>query len=161
VRDGGTGTVMGQRPPRGPEQRSGAGTACQRTTTELLLGCLPTAPACARAHTDAVLHEWGLAHLTDDAVLLVSEMITNACDASVIWPDKPPIALRLSADDTRLRIEVWDHSPDDPELVNADAGSEIGRGLTIIDALAARWGIQRHAYALKAVWAELEIPDAQ
>ncbi len=113
---GGTGTVTRRCPPNGPELGSGAGTAFHRAT-ELPLGCLPTAPACARAHADAVLHEWGLAHLADDAVMIVSELTTNAYDASVIWPNKPPIALRLIADDTRLLIEVWDHSPVDPAPV--------------------------------------------
>lgn len=151
LRAGGTGTV-----PNGYatyELRSGAGTAFHRTT-ELPLGCLPTAPACARAHTDAVLHEWGLAHLAGDAVMIVSELTTNAYDASVIWPDKPPMVLRLSVDDRRLLIEVWDHSPDDPVPIEAGAESEVGRGLTIVDALAARWGVEHHAPWLKVVWAE-------
>jgi anti-sigma regulatory factor (Ser/Thr protein kinase) len=151
---GSTGTVTGHRPPRGPEQGSGAGTAFHRTT-ELSLGCLPTAPACARAHADAVLHEWGLAHLADDAVMIVSELTTNAYQASVIIPGKPPITLRLSADDTRLLIEVWDHSPDNPAPIEADAESEIGRGLTIVAALAAQWGVQHRAHQLKVIWAEL------
>jgi anti-sigma regulatory factor (Ser/Thr protein kinase) len=102
-----------------------------------------------------VLHEWGLAHLADDAVLLVSEMVTNACDASVVLPDRPPVLLRLHAGSARLLIEVWDRSPDDPAPINAGADAEIGRGLTIIDAVAARWGVKRPASAVKAVWAEL------
>jgi anti-sigma regulatory factor (Ser/Thr protein kinase) len=155
---GGTGTVTGHLPPNDPELGSGVGTAFHRTT-ELPLGCLPTAPACARTHTDAVLHEWGLAHLAEDAVMIVSELTTNAYDASVIWPDKPSLTLRLHADEARLRIEVWDHSPDNPVPTAADADSEIGRGLTIVAALAAQWGVERHADRLKAVWAEIGIPS--
>ncbi|HEY3958177.1 MAG TPA: ATP-binding protein [Streptosporangiaceae bacterium] len=159
---GGTGTVTGRCPPNGPELGSGAGTAFHRST-DLPLGCLPTAPACARAraHADAVLHEWGLAHLADDAVMIVSELTTNAYDASVIWPDKPPITLRLRADDTRLLIEVWDHSPDDPAPAHTQADSEVGRGLMIVDALAARWGVERHGRRVKAVWAEVKIPGTR
>jgi anti-sigma regulatory factor (Ser/Thr protein kinase) len=93
--------------------------------------------------------------------MIVSELTTNAYDASARWPDKPPMTLRLSANDTRLLIEVWDHSPDDPAPVDADTDSEAGRGLTIVDALATRWGINHHAYQLKAVWAEMAIPDPQ
>jgi hypothetical protein len=154
---GGTGTVTGHRPPNGPERGSGAGTVFHRTT-ELPLGCLPTAPACARAHTDAVLHEWGLTHLASDAVMIVSELTTNAYDASVIIPGKPPIALRLSADDTRLLIEVWDHSPDDPAPVNAEPDTEAGRGLLIVASLSTRWGLKRIAHDHKSVWAEMQIP---
>jgi hypothetical protein len=75
---GGAGTVTGHRPPNYPELGSGAGTAFHRST-ELPLGCLPTAPACARAHAEAVLHEWGLAPLAGDAVMIVnwSPMLTR------------------------------------------------------------------------------------
>lgn len=104
--------------------------------------------------TGTVPNGYGLAHLADDAVMIVSELTTNAYDASVIWPDKPPIALRLSVDDTRLLIEVWDHSPDDPAPIEAGTESEIDRGLKIVDALATRWGVEHHAPRLKVVWAE-------
>ena len=95
-----------------------------------------------------------LAHLADDVVMIVSELTTNAYDASVVWPDKPPIVLRLSIDDTRLLIEVWDHSPDNPAPIEAGAQAEVGRGLKIVDALAARWGVEHRAGRLKVVWAE-------
>lgn len=156
LKDGGTGIVIGRYPPDVRELRSGAGTAFHRAT-ELPLGCLPTSPGTARAHTDAVLHEWGLAELAADAVLLVSEMTTNAYDASVIWPDKPPMILRLSADDDRLLIEVLDHSPDDPKRVEAGPDAERGRGLTIMDELATSWGVDHRGHRLKAVWAAIEI----
>ena len=45
----------------------------------LELGALPGAVPCARLHARHVLWEWGLASLTDDTELLVSEMITNGC----------------------------------------------------------------------------------
>jgi hypothetical protein len=106
--NGGTGTVTGRPPPdRRPEPGSGAGTASHRSSY-LELAPLPTAIACARGHTTNVLAEWGLAQLTDDAVLVVSELMTNALEASAVLPHRPPIALRLLASPASLVIEAWD-----------------------------------------------------
>lgn len=152
--DGGTGTVTGHRPSRGPELRSGAGTAFHRESC-LTLAPLPTAASCARLHAVHILHEWGLRHLADDAAVIVSELITNAADASVLVPEHPAIALRLLATGTSLTIEVWDQSPLDLEPRDADADDECGRGLTVVAALGNRWGSERTGYRRKVVWAEL------
>src|ERR1700733_7515802 len=138
--NGGTGTVTGRPPPDDrPEPGSGAGTAFHRTSS-LELAPLPTAIACARGHTTNVLAEWGLAHLADDAVLLVSELMTNARDASAALPHTPPIGLRLLASQTSLLIEAWDHSPLDLEPAEAGPDSEHGRGLLVVQSLRTRWG---------------------
>ena len=41
------------------------------------LGALPGAVPCARLHTRPVLAEWDLAHVTEQAELLVSELVTD------------------------------------------------------------------------------------
>lgn len=155
--DGGTGTVTGHRPPRGPEHSSGAGTAFHRDSC-LELAPLPTAASCARLHAVHVLREWGLRELADDAALIVSELITNATEASVAVPEHPVIALRLLANGTSLMIEAWDQSPADLEPRTADADDECGRGLTVVAALSERWGCERTGYRRKVVWAEVKIP---
>lgn len=95
--DDGTGAVMGcVIPGDHPERCSGAGTAFQFVSM-LELAALPTAIACARLHAVNVLHEWGLRNLADDAALVVSELMTNALNASVAMDDRPPIALGLRA----------------------------------------------------------------
>lgn len=63
---------------------------------------------------------------------------------------------------TTLRIEISDCRGDRfPALPAVLApNSQSGRGLTLIDALADRWGtIPRHPNA-KTVWAELDLPVA-
>jgi anti-sigma regulatory factor (Ser/Thr protein kinase) len=51
---------------------------------------LPTAVSCARLHVAAVLAEQGVpANLITDAQVIVSELITNAVDASAVLPDRP------------------------------------------------------------------------
>jgi anti-sigma regulatory factor (Ser/Thr protein kinase) len=107
-----------------------------------------------------VLNEWGLGHLTDDAAMIVSELMTNAADASVVLPERPPIALRLLATETSLVIEVWDRSPLDVEQREADPRDECGRGLTVVAALSERWGWKRTGYRRKVVWAELALMNA-
>jgi anti-sigma regulatory factor (Ser/Thr protein kinase) len=124
----------------------------------LELAPLPTAIPCFRLHAVAVLREWGLPHdLVADAQMLVSELMTNAADASIILPECPPIALRLLATGTSLVIEAWDQSPLDLEPRQADADDECGRGLAVVTALSARWGCERTGGRRKRVWAELAL----
>jgi anti-sigma regulatory factor (Ser/Thr protein kinase) len=102
-----------------------------------------------------VLREWGLRARADDAALIVSELMTNAAEASAVLPDRPPIALRLLASEKSLVIEVWDHSPLDLEPREASPDVESGRGLTVVAALSDRWGSERTGRRRKVVWAEL------
>jgi hypothetical protein len=89
---GGTGTVTGRTHSRAGA--SSAGTAFHHTSF-LELAPLPGAAPCARLHAVHVLHEWGLSELADGAAQIVSELITNASEASVVLPHRPPVAMRL------------------------------------------------------------------
>lgn len=149
---GGTGTVTGRTHPRAGAP--GAGTAFHRTSI-LELAPLPSAIPCARLHAVHVLHEWGLRHRAEDAALIVSELMTNALDASNVLPERPPVTLRLLADETSLVIEAWDRSPLDLEPRQAGDDDECGRGLTVVAAISDRWGWERTGYRRKVVWAEL------
>jgi hypothetical protein len=83
--------------------------------------------------------------------------MTNAAEASVVLPSRPPITLRLLASEKSLVIEAWDHSPVDLEPREAEADDECGRGLTVVAALCDRWGCERTGYRRKVVWAELAL----
>ena len=135
---------------------AGPGTAVLRTST-LELAPLPGAASCARLHAVSVLHEWGLRALADDTALIVSELITNAADASAVLPERPPVTLRLLAGERSLIIEAWDRSPLDLEARQASPDDECGRGLAVVAALSARWGCERIAGRQKVVWAELAL----
>src|SRR5260370_1189627 len=80
----------------------------------LELSALPTAVACGRLHANHVLWGWKLDHQADDAVTLVSEMLTNAVKASPTPQGAGLVTLRLLANHQQLLIEVWDQNPDDP-----------------------------------------------
>jgi anti-sigma regulatory factor (Ser/Thr protein kinase) len=135
-----------------------SGTATQ-ISSALEFAPLPTAVPCARLHAVHILHEWGLRGLADDAEMIVSELITNAIDASTLPPERPPVSLRLLLTGKSFVIEVWDQSPRDLEPRAADAGDECGRGLTVVAALADRWGWERTGHHRKVVWAELALTD--
>jgi anti-sigma regulatory factor (Ser/Thr protein kinase) len=130
-----------------------------QTSSALEFAPLPTAVPCARLHTVHVLHEWGLRDLAGDAQMVVSELITNASDASTLLPERPPVSLRLLLTGKSLVIEVWDHSPLDLEPREADADDECGRGLTVVEALSDRWGWERTGHDRKVVCAELALMD--
>ncbi|WP_051787008.1 MULTISPECIES: ATP-binding protein [Streptomyces] len=69
----------------------------------------PESVGAARRITGAVLVGWGMAEdAIDQALLIVSELITNAVEHAV-----PPIALRLDrpTPDSSVRIEVDDGGP--------------------------------------------------
>lgn len=133
-------------------------------STALEFAPLPTASACARLHTAAVFREWGMSRdLINDAETVVSELVANATHASAMLPGRPPVGLRLTATrpaggGTAALIEVWDHSPLDPELRDPAEDDEAGRGLTIVAALSTRWGYERTGYQRKVVWSELAGP---
>jgi anti-sigma regulatory factor (Ser/Thr protein kinase) len=139
--------------------RTAAGTAFRRTSF-LELAPLPGAIGCARLHAVAILHEWGLRGLAEDAALIVSELMTNAAEAALLLPDRPPVTLRLLASEKSLVIEVWDRSPLDLETREAGPDAECGRGLTVVAALSDRWGWERTGHQRKVVWAELAVVGA-
>jgi len=105
----------------------------------LPLGALPTAPGCGRAWTRQVLHEWGLDRLADNTELLVSELTTNAIQASAPLADAG-IGLWLASDCERAVILVWDASPQPPAPADPGQDAEDGRGLLLVQALSLQWG---------------------
>ena len=90
--------------------------------------------------------------LEEDAVLLVSELVTNAVRHAV---DTGAIGLELTCAQTWLRVEVQDGDPNWRQMDNLDDCDESGFGFVLVDSLADRWGVRRIC-AGKAVWAELD-----
>ena len=89
--------------------------------------------------------------MTETALLLVSELATNA-----IRHGTPPVRLSLRLDSDKLRVEVTDSSPTLPELGTPEPDQISGRGLQIVQQLAAQWGSSVSRTRLgKTVWFEL------
>jgi anti-sigma regulatory factor (Ser/Thr protein kinase) len=93
--------------------------------------------------------------VVDTARLIVSELITNAVNASCSGTD-----LQLSCEGGSLRIAVDDDGDGLPTMRTAEQRDENGRGLAIIAALAANWGVVDYPNDGKQVWAEVTLPLA-
>ncbi|MFD9335054.1 ATP-binding protein [Streptomyces sp. NPDC060028] len=89
----------------------------------------------------------------DDVLLLVSEVVANAC-----LHGGGPRSLLLRRTRDRLRIEVTDNSPVRPAMrVRAEPSRPGGHGLRIVDRLARDWG-WTPVEGGKCVWLEVSSP---
>ncbi|WP_073777301.1 SpoIIE family protein phosphatase [Streptomyces sp. MJM1172] len=116
--------------------------------------------AAARAFVRDTLQGWGFADIVDDAVVLTSELVTNA----VVHAGTRAEVLCLRAEDG-VRVEVADRYPERElplrhpgERPYADPDRESGRGLMLCAALATRWGVEYTA-THKHVWFRIDLPD--
>jgi anti-sigma regulatory factor (Ser/Thr protein kinase) len=123
--------------------------------SRLELGPLPSAVPCARLHAKHIFREWGLAHVADDAELIVSELMTNALNAAKPPPERQPITLQLLASREYLLIQVWDALTAAPAPRPHAIDSETGRGLEIVTLLCDQWGYYHPAQGGKVTWAAL------
>ncbi|MCY4728729.1 MEDS domain-containing protein [Nocardioides sp. STR2] len=110
---------------------------------------VPAAVGSVRGFVRDALAGWGLDHLVGDAVLITSELATNA----VTHGDSPFRASLVRTEDA-VRVSVEDGSHARPELHHALPGDLDGRGMAIVAMLSRRNGCDSTA-AGKVTWAEL------
>ncbi|MFF3213009.1 ATP-binding protein [Streptomyces sp. NPDC002886] len=138
----------------GPEtgDPSSAGLPAVGQRRRLALTGVRGAVAKSREFTREALRDWGWdgTETSEDALLLVSELLTNAslhadgCHELVLTAGE------------NLRIEVYDGTTTLPSRNPApQRGIPGGHGLHIVERLSDRWGAQAHEHG-KAVWAEIE-----
>ncbi|MEU7707956.1 SpoIIE family protein phosphatase [Streptomyces nodosus] len=115
--------------------------------------------ASARSFVRDSLQGWGFADIIDDAVVLTSELVTNA----VVHAGTAAEVLCLRSDDG-VRIEVADRYPERELPLQSAAVSmggpdrEGGRGLQLCAALAGHWGVE-YTPTHKRVWFQLDLPE--
>ncbi|MGW1749434.1 SpoIIE family protein phosphatase [Streptomyces sp. NPDC002092] len=115
--------------------------------------------ATARSFVRDTLQGWGFADIVDDAVVLTSELVTNA----VVHAGTSADVLCLRSDEG-VRIEVADRYPEreiplQGHPVNMGSPDrEGGRGLQLCAALAGRWGVE-YTPTHKQVWFQLDLPE--
>ncbi|UIX35624.1 MEKHLA domain-containing protein [Streptomyces sp. GQFP] len=118
----------------------------------LLLAQLPAAPLdtartelpatassvpAGRTFVSETLAAWDCLQQTGDARLLVSEILTNAVQHA-----QGPLVLHLRRTVTELAVEISDLSPHLPQPRLAAHDEESGRGLILVETLAAGWGVR-------------------
>ena len=97
-----------------------------------------SSPALARGFTAGVLARAGWSDAIDTAVLLVSELVTNA-----MRHGHPPCSLGIRfVDDATVELFVEDAGEQLPQPREAKELDQDGRGLLLVDVLAADWGIR-------------------
>jgi anti-sigma regulatory factor (Ser/Thr protein kinase) len=106
----------------------------------------------ARAFVEETLTRWGETAAVVDAVLVTSELFTNAVLHGSGWVD-----VHLSLDHHAVRIAVVDDGRERPTMAPGPlpATALTGRGLRIVDALTSEWGDNRDPTGRTRVWAEV------
>ncbi|GAA3778949.1 hypothetical protein GCM10022225_78810 [Plantactinospora mayteni] len=138
------------------------GTATGGTGDQLRRVRLPAdrrTPAAARALVRSVLAEAGLEELLNEALLLTTELSTNAVEHAGTEVD-----IEVVADESGLTVTVSDFAVGPIEdvaarprndLTDISQVSERGRGLLLVDHFASRWGTMHQATG-KGVWFRLD-----
>jgi anti-sigma regulatory factor (Ser/Thr protein kinase) len=122
-----------------------------RRELRLELSPAPSAPWRGRRALERLSDVVGPGRLAD-LELIASELIANSVVHAGLG-EGALVRMRVDVSDTRVRIEVEDPgSGFAPRPV--PASGDRGRGLTLVDRVASRWGIARTGTTL--VWAEID-----
>ncbi|MGW0186178.1 ATP-binding protein [Streptomyces sp. NPDC003362] len=115
----------------------------------------PASVGLARRRVGDHLGDWG--HGPDDpalaaAVLLVSELATNVVRHGARAEGEFEVAVTALADGSCL-VEVSDEDRAVPRMRTPDPWEESGRGLHLVEHVAAAWGVWSRGSHGKTVWA--------
>ncbi len=126
------------------------------TEHEVPLPSRPESAATARRLAQVVvLRQWRLSpKMTEDAVLLVSELVGNA----VRHTGARVFGLRMRRRPGWIRVEVRDPSRGLPCLIPVQETDISGRGLFLVDKLSDRWGVDLLPRG-KTTWFEMRVAD--
>ncbi|HET7312529.1 MAG TPA: ATP-binding protein [Mycobacteriales bacterium] len=105
----------------------------------------------ARHFARECLSRWGLEDQAADVELVVDELVTNA-----IRHSRGAVTLSIGRRLDRIVVQVQDPSPERPEHDAPDVLADNGRGLVLVEELAAGWGTTPVPDG-KRVWAELPV----
>jgi anti-sigma regulatory factor (Ser/Thr protein kinase) len=105
----------------------------------------------ARVFARDCLTRWGLDDQAADVELVVDELVTNA-----IRHSRGPVTLSIGRRLDRIVVQVQDPSPEHPEHERSGILADQGRGLLLVEQLAAGWGTTPVDDG-KRVWAELAV----
>ncbi len=96
----------------------------------------PAAATAARSQVRAAIREWKVPVDLDIAVLLTSDLVTNA----ITHGDGETVTLAIRCSRQQLRIDVYDQSRALPAGAGGPADADTGRGLILVASLSTEWG---------------------
>lgn len=123
----------------------------QPVTAELTLTGVTASVPAARKFVRSTLQSWELEGMIEAAVLVVSELATNA----VLHAHSAFTVMVVRDARGSVRIEVVDGSAKLPLRRSSGPGATTGRGLSIIQGLASDWGSERIENG-KRVWVRFD-----
>ncbi|MFD7479939.1 ATP-binding protein [Streptomyces sp. NPDC059837] len=106
-----------------------------------------------RRSVRAALLSWGADEIADDMAVVASELVSNALKYT-----GGEAAVRLRLAKGQAQLEVDDGSAQQPAQRRVGTEAEKGRGLLLVEALAAEWGWRLRKRGAKTVWASLPLP---
>jgi anti-sigma regulatory factor (Ser/Thr protein kinase) len=110
----------------------------------------PAVVAAARRFVADTLTGWDSDHDRDSALMLVSELVTNA-----VVHAGTDIALTLRYEAPLITVEVHDDNHRMPVLLNIPPTATSGRGLHLVAAMAHDWGVRSIPGDGKDIWFSL------
>jgi anti-sigma regulatory factor (Ser/Thr protein kinase) len=133
-----------------------------RRARRISLPAGPAAPGKARRHVRAAIYAWDVPVDLTIAVLLTSELVTNA----IRHEAGETVMLAITSACGQFRVDVHDTSCFLPVPVNGPADTETGRGLILVASLATQWGFYptpagKAVYFTLAFRAYLDADDAR
>ena len=108
----------------------------------------------ARIFLSDRLAEWHLESVRDEAMLLTTELVTNA-----VIHARSAVSVTVRRGVERLRVEVSDTGGGALKIREPRGEAQTGRGLQLLEALASNWGTSAFE-AGKLVWFELQTKAA-
>jgi anti-sigma regulatory factor (Ser/Thr protein kinase) len=107
----------------------------------------PAAAAEARRRVRFAIRSWRVPVDLDAALLLTSELVTNAvrheAAQAVGHEAAQAVVLAIACSRGRLRVDVHDTSRSLPAVAEVPADAETGRGLLLVETLSDEWGCYR------------------
>ena len=112
----------------------------------------------ARRFVGDCLDGWGGDGRADVAVLLTSEVVTNAVLHGGPHGPGAEVSLKVHLSPRRARVEVSDTGGGIPTTGDGNLDGLSGRGLLIVEAMASVWGVRANGVGRmgKTVWFEVD-----
>lgn len=120
----------------------------------------------ARTSSAQVARHWVMNELAAEGVfgaenqvveLLTGELVANA---ALHGPPDGLVRVRAWRAGDTVRVAVRDDSPVPPVVRFPEPSAPGGRGLALVDSLAAAWGVEHHGDAGKTVWFSVDLDPA-